>query len=240
MKVRVIGTGAIYTAYNSASTLVNDELVIDMPNGNHKQLLKMGQDIRKIQYICISHLHGDHFADIPFFLKHRLVLKEESSIILIGPKGIKKRLEQLCFVYGFEELEYLQVVTNLTVIELEKEEEIITLEDKYSIKAVQVSHGEAKPAYGYCINDALGITGDSGIDKGVEKILKTTHQMIADCSLIEGDNCHMGVNDIKKLLHENPNKKIIGTHMRDQTREVLKKEKISNFILLEDGEILEI
>ena len=41
MKIKVIGTGAIYTKYNSACTLINNELIVDMPNGTLKQLLKM-------------------------------------------------------------------------------------------------------------------------------------------------------------------------------------------------------
>ena len=36
-KIKVIGTGAIYTKYNSACTLINNELIVDMPNGTTKQ-----------------------------------------------------------------------------------------------------------------------------------------------------------------------------------------------------------
>ena len=31
MKVQLVGTGAIYTKYNSACTLINQELIVDMP-----------------------------------------------------------------------------------------------------------------------------------------------------------------------------------------------------------------
>lgn len=69
MKIKVIGTGAIYTSYNSASTLVNDELIIDMPNGNHKQLLKMGQDIQKIRIHIYYSFTWRSFCRCSFFLK---------------------------------------------------------------------------------------------------------------------------------------------------------------------------
>lgn len=153
---------------------------------------------------------------------------------------MKKILKQLCFDYGFEELEYLKVLTNLTILELDKEEEQITLEGKYTIQAVQVLHGETKPAYGYCINNQLGLTGDAAIGKGVETIVRNSRLLIADSSLITGDQCHMGADNIQKLLQDNPDKKIIGTHMRDKTREFFKKEKINNFIIPEDGDIFEI
>lgn len=56
MKVEMIGTGAIYTKYNSASTLIDDTLLVDIPNGVHKQLFKKGYAIHNINHILITHL----------------------------------------------------------------------------------------------------------------------------------------------------------------------------------------
>ena len=53
MKVTLIGTGAIYTKYNSASTLINNNLIIDMPNGTLKQLLKNNYEQTNIKIIYI-------------------------------------------------------------------------------------------------------------------------------------------------------------------------------------------
>ena len=66
MKIKVIGTGAIYTKYNSACTLINNELIVDMPNGTLKQLLKMNIKPENIKTIIITQLHGDHTEDLPF------------------------------------------------------------------------------------------------------------------------------------------------------------------------------
>lgn len=77
MKVTLIGTGAIYTKYNSASTLINNNLIIDMPNGTLKQLLKNNYEPTNIKIILITHLHGDHTADIPFFLKYLFRIKKK-------------------------------------------------------------------------------------------------------------------------------------------------------------------
>ena len=40
MKIKLVGTGAMYTAYNSACTLIDNKIIVDMPNGTIKQLLK--------------------------------------------------------------------------------------------------------------------------------------------------------------------------------------------------------
>ena len=96
MKITLIGTGAMYTKYNSASTLINEDLIVDMPNGTVKQLLKRNFDLTKIKTILVTHLHGDHTADIPFFIKYIFNCKKlKETINIIGPKGTKEKIVEL-------------------------------------------------------------------------------------------------------------------------------------------------
>ena len=234
MKVELIGTGAIYVKYNSACTLINDELIVDMPNGTLKQLLKKNYKPEKIKTILITHMHGDHTADVPFFLKYVFnIRKIDNEIVIIGPKGIENKIVQLFEAYNFENREEIESAMKIKYIELEQEDIALEVQN-YKIRAVLVSHGEEKPAYGYVINNCLGCTGDTGICSGVEKLVKNSKITIADTSLIEGDSCHMGIDNIKELT-EKYNKQIIATHLRDTTREVLNKEKNENILVVEDG-----
>lgn len=239
MKVELVGTGAIYTKYNSACTLVNEELIIDMPNGTLKQLLKSNHKPEKIKAILITHMHGDHIADIPFFLKHVFnYIKIDNEITIIGPKGIEDKIVELFEAYRFEDREEIQEFMNIKFIELSEEEKQIEVE-KYKINAIQVSHGAEKPAYGYTINNTISCTGDSGICENVEKLIENSKVTIADTSLRKGDHCHMGIDNIKYLI-EKYNKQIIATHLRDTTREELKKENNKNILVVEDGYQFEI
>lgn len=234
MKVEVIGTGAIYTKYNSACTLIDEELIVDMPNGTLKQLLKNNHQPEKIKAILITHKHGDHTADLPFFLKYVYnIMKVENEVTIIGPKGIEEKVIQLFDVYGFESREEIQELMKIRYIELDQEEYEIEIQN-YKVQALQVSHGEEKPAYGYIINQSVGCTGDSKLCDNVEKIVENSKITIADTSLIKGDNSHMGINNIKYLTQKYK-KPIIATHMRDKTRETLQKEKNDNILVVEDG-----
>lgn len=234
MKVELIGTGAIYTKYNSACTLIDEELIVDMPNGTLKQLLKNNHQPEKIKTILIIHKHGDHTADLPFFLKYvYCIMKIDDEITIIGPKGIEETIVQLFAAYRFENQEEIQETMKIRYKELEQEEIELEIQN-YQIKAFQVSHGEEKPAYGYSINDKVGCTGDSGICSGVEKIIENSKITIADTSFEKGDNCHMGINNIEYLTQKYK-KPIIATHMRDKTRETLQKEKNDNILVVEDG-----
>lgn len=55
-----------------------------------------------------------------------------------------------------------------------------------------------------------------------------------------GDNSHIGIDNILKLVKEYPNLKIIPIHMHDETRKKAMELNIDNLIILNDGEILEL
>lgn len=234
MNVKLVGTGAIYTKYNGACTLVDNTLIVDMPNGTLKQLLKKEIDCKNIKTILITHKHGDHTADVPFFLKHIFNgIKDSREITIIGPNGIKRKIIELFNAYNFENEEEISKYFNLKFIEV--------LEDKinvngYEIKSYIVSHGEEKPALGYVINNQLGLTGDTGICDGVEQIVKQSKIIIADSSLINGEKCHMGVDNLQ-YLNTKYGKLIICTHLRDETRQYIKENSsIEGIKVLEDFE----
>ena len=231
MNVKLIGTGAIYTAYNSACTLVDNKIMIDMPNGTLKQLLKEKIDLKRIDVILVTHMHGDHMADIPFFLKYMFNYLKWSKIIkIIGPIGIKKKIIELFNAYNFENEEEFNKFFRVEFIEILEDKLLI---DNFNIESYVVIHGEEKPALGYVINNKLGLTGDSGLCDGVEKIFKNSKIIVSDSSLLVGDECHLGIDNLEYLTKKY-NKRVLCTHLRDKTREQIINSKIENVEVNED------
>lgn len=237
MKIKLIGTGAMYTAYNSACTLIDNKIIVDMPNGTIKQLLKENINVGLIDIILITHMHGDHTADIPFFLKYIFnYLKTNKNIKIVGPLGIKNKIIKLFNAYNFEDEKEIEQFFNIEFIEiLENEIEI----DNYFIKSYLVLHGEEKPALGYVIDNKLGLTGDSGLCNNIEKIFKKSQMIISDSSLDIGDSCHLGINDLDYLTKKY-NKKVLCTHLRDETRNIITRGNFENIIVKEDFYEIEI
>ena len=236
-KIKVIGTGAIYTKYNSACTLINNELIVDMQNGTLKQLLKMNIKPENIKTIIITHLHGEHTADLPFFFEYVFeFLKDKREITVIGPKGIKNKIVELSNAYNFENEEEINKNFNLKYIEFEEEKENANILD-YKIEAVKVIHGKEKIAYGYIINQKLGFTGDCGMCDGAKYIFKNSKIVVSDCSSKNINNTHLEIDEIKQIQDK---AKVYCTHMLDRTRERLQKENIENFIIGKDGDEFEI
>ena len=237
MKIKLVGTGAMYTAYNSACTLIDNKIIVDMPNGTIKQLLKKNINVGLIDIILITHMHGDHTADIPFFLKYIFnYLKIKKNIKIVGPLGIKNKIIELFNAYNFENEKEIEQFFNIEFIEiLENEIEI----DNYFIKSYLVLHGEEKPALGYVIDNKLGLTGDSGLCNNIEEIFKKSQMIISDSSLDIGDSCHLGINDLDYLTKKY-NKKVLCTHLRDETRNIITKGNFENIIVKEDFYEIEI
>ena len=67
MNIKFIGTGgAFFASSNNASYLIDEKILVDLPNGGCRAMTKMDIDISKIDHILITHFHGDHYFDIPF------------------------------------------------------------------------------------------------------------------------------------------------------------------------------
>ncbi len=101
MKVQFLGCG---DAFGSGGRLQSCILVesgekhflVDCGASAMISLNKYGIDPDKISMILVSNLHGDHFGGIPYFISDaQLNKKRNRSLTIIGPPGLKKRLEQV-------------------------------------------------------------------------------------------------------------------------------------------------
>lgn len=241
MKIQFIGTGSIASIRNCASVIINDNILFDVPNGNLKAMIRQNIDISRIDTIIISHVHPDHYFDVPFVLwykKNHRKGTNELPIKIVTDEDTSKSIEELI------DLSYFNSAKN-TKKEFIDFKEISTkrLFNDLDIISEPMEHIGVKYANGYIIKDkniSIGLTGDTSFCEGVKKLAKNVDLLISDMTLEIGDDSHMGINNILELLEENPNLKIIPTHMFDKTREQAKKLNIKNLMIVDDGDILEL
>jgi ribonuclease BN (tRNA processing enzyme) len=55
-------------------------------------LKKLGISPAAIDTILVTHLHGDHFGGLPFFILDAQFSKRERPLVIAGPPGLKERL----------------------------------------------------------------------------------------------------------------------------------------------------
>ena len=146
MKIEMIGTGAISAKELSACTLINEEILVDMPNGVVKTLKQTDHDISKIKVVLITHLHGDHFLDIPFFMLERFFNPVEDKAKICCPFGTKEKIEKIFEIAFPGDYDKVNEVANIEFIEFEQLNKENILEDVY-VDSKLVEHGYLVPAY---------------------------------------------------------------------------------------------
>lgn len=242
MKIEFVGTGSIGATQSSSSTLIDNKLLIDMGNGIIKKLKQTGHQIKDIENCLITHLHGDHFGDIPFLMLDRFMYKIETPVHIYAPRGMKKTVKELFDILFPGDYERVQEVAKVDFIEFE-EMKHVNIGDETYLTSYEVQHGNLIPAYGYIVekdNRKIGFSGDSCYCEAIDTIVKQSDFSVLDMSWMESKKAHMGLEDIVKIKQTYPNKKIATTHMQDYTREQAKKQNIENLIVPNDGEIIEL
>ena len=236
MKIKLTGTGSITAMQNCASCLINEEILLDCGNGIIKSLMRNNIDIYKINTVLITHLHADHFFDLPFIILLRSFRQERKQLVIYGPKGLEKAIATL-FEIGYADIEDWKIHLDNGNTLIKEYAELNITAGKYKIKSYEVNHGDFKPAYGFTVSDGqsiLGYSGDSSICSTVEEIVKKSDLAIMDCSFPEGTPAHMGVNDLEKLLDRYDDKEIVATHMSAESRKLALSSHNERLIVLED------
>lgn len=165
MKIKVIGSGSIWSISNSACYLVDEIFLVDMPNGCMKNMLKLNINPKSINNILITHFHGDHYFDIPFYLLGKLKSEERNIRIMCSKGGVRKikKVTKLAFPNTYQ--------TIFKDINVSFYNGFNFNINGYSIEKVLVDHGRMKPAYGYIIskdNKRIGFTGDSRLVNSIK------------------------------------------------------------------------
>lgn len=233
MKVKVIGSGSMWTFYNSASYLIDNEIIVDFPNGMCKYLFRMNIDPRKINNVLITHFHGDHYFDIPFLLLMKTKAEDNRINIYCGREGKKKHKKLLKLAFP-NSTKRINRETDLHYIF----DDNFKIND-YDISRILVDHGNLKPSYGYIFTKdelKVGFTGDTTICENVKYMASICNYVFCDCMLIEGTTKHMGIDMLKDLASTYNDCTFVVSHLEDTTREELKRLNIKNVIVPDDGQ----
>lgn len=220
MQLRFVGTGSILTPYLSACSMIDDRVLVDVPNGAMKSIRRLSVDPGSLNCCLITHFHADHYFDVVFLLLE-LGLRQvrDDDFLLAGPSGLEERVDTL-FQLAYPE-SWVKVRRNSRVVFHEWGDAGGELKfGKYSVAAVPVNHTIA-PAFGYVVGDGVvtvGFSGDSEMCAGVEAIVAGSAVAVLDASFVEQRAGHMGVSDVIDLARRYPEVRVVATHMTDEVR----------------------
>ena len=237
MKIKIIGTGSMWNKYNSACYLIDNSIMVDFPNGACKYLYRMNIIPSSINNILITHFHGDHYFDIPFYILNKSKSKDKTVNIYLSKEGIKKinKLGELAFPNSYKDA--------CKSINLKYFYDNRFKINDYEVNKILVDHGRMKPAYGYILSNnkiKIGFTGDTALCDSVEKMASACKYLFCDCMFVKGTKKHQGIDNIIYLSNKYPECSFVVSHMENKTRNELKKLSVKNIIIPQDGDVIKI
>jgi ribonuclease BN (tRNA processing enzyme) len=220
MKLQILGTGSILTTSLSACAIVDDRVLVDVPNGSMKAMRRAGLVPAMLDVCVITHFHADHYFDVVFLLLEQGLRNVRSSdFILAGPPGLEDRVERLFELSYPESWEKVRENSRVSFQELPVDGGQL-MAYGYTITAIPVKH-RTPVAFGYLVSgqDAtIGFSGDTERCANLDELLTAANVAVLDASFISARSGHMGVDDVIDLKEKHPAVHIITTHMTDEVR----------------------
>ncbi len=139
-EVHILGSGSatpVPWRNPSGQLLVYNQLriLIDCGEGTQMQLLRFELKLGKIDHVCISHLHGDHYFGLPGLLTAWHLTGRIKPLHIYGPQGLEEILN-LIFSHSGGPLNY-SLVFHVTNPNRTMEWEI---EEQLKLKSIPLKH----------------------------------------------------------------------------------------------------
>ncbi|THU32959.1 ribonuclease Z [Niastella caeni] len=138
LAVTILGNNSALPAYDrhptsQVVTLDDSIFLVDCGEGTQQQLAKYRIRWSRINYIFISHLHGDHYFGLPGFLHSMGLLHREHDLHLFAPAPLKQILDL-----------QLEAASNLLPYTLHfyplEKEGVIIQNDKFKVTCFATKH----------------------------------------------------------------------------------------------------
>jgi ribonuclease BN (tRNA processing enzyme) len=193
-----------------------------------------------ISTIFISHLHGDHFGGLPFFLLDaHLVSKRTNCLTIAGPPGLRARLD-MAMEALFSNSSKIPWRFKVDVVELP--EGVESQIGELDVTPFEVIHGSGAPPYALRIGVKERIIAYSCDTEWTEALIPVANAadlFICECYMFDTDvKFHLNYQTIMAHLDELAPKRLVLTHMSDEVLSRLDEIDRARAIPAEDGMVI--
>lgn len=108
MLIDFLGTGSClpdYEATDTASLLINQQIMIDTGWNPVRNLLRAGVEPGQVTHLFFSHMHQDHYLGLAQFLFYRITKYQRiDDLTICGPEGMDEFVKRALFYSGFDSI----------------------------------------------------------------------------------------------------------------------------------------
>lgn len=248
MRVQVLGSGDAFGSGGRFHTCFavlrgGASFLIDCGASAMIAIRRYGIDPNQIAAIFLSHLHGDHFGGLPFFiLDAQLVSRRTSPLAIVGPEGLSARLEALMEA-SFPGSSRARRNFPVEVVEIEPEKATLVPSVETVVTGYVVDHPSGSPSLGLrltCDGRVIAYTGDTAWTKNVVRIGHRADLFLAEAYCFERKvPFHLDFGTLRERLADIEARKVVLTHM---SPDMLSRDRASlaGCEPAEDGMVIEI
>ncbi|WP_195945955.1 ribonuclease Z [Paraclostridium bifermentans] len=172
VEITLLGCGGSMPVPNRflSSLLINyrgRKILIDCGEGTQVSMKIANCGFKTIDYICITHLHGDHIIGLPGILSTIGNCGRTEMLTIIGPKGIKEVIDAFRLIV--RELPY-----DVNIIENPKEDILVSnnyINKDIIISTLEVDHSTSCIAYSFYIKRKAKFDMEKAMKNNVPKVL---------------------------------------------------------------------
>jgi ribonuclease BN (tRNA processing enzyme) len=179
-------------------------------------LKRAGIEPASIGWIALSHLHGDHFAGLPWMILDGQFAKRTMPLTIAGPPGTQDRLRA-----AFEAL-----YPGAPDTERRFETRVIELDERVAqdlgpavVTPYEVRHGSGAPAYALRVEYAGKVIAYSGDTEWTDALLELVDRadvFVCECNFFDKQiPGHMSHQTLTEKHGELGCKRVVITHMSD-------------------------
>lgn len=149
-------------------------------------LRRWGVEPASVDAIVVTHLHGDHFGGLPFFILDAQFSRRERPLLLAGPPGLEARVRQAMEVF-FPGSSETRRRFELRFVELPAETET-RLGDGIRVAGYEVPHASGAPAYALrlgCDGKVVAYSGDTEWTEALVEVARGADLFICEAYFFE-------------------------------------------------------
>jgi ribonuclease BN (tRNA processing enzyme) len=247
VRLTVVGSGDAFGSggrFNTCFLLETAEaaVLVDCGASSLVALKARAIDPNRIDGIVLSHLHGDHFGGLPFFLLDaQFLARRERPLLVAGPPGTRARLDQLLEAFfPRSTANPWRFAWDVVEIPLDRPTDILG----HTVTTTEVVHYSGAPSTAIRLSDGRSLFAYSGDTEWVDALVGVADGaglFICECYGYSGRlTGHLTWEVLKPRLPDLRARKIMLTHMNPTMLARLGEVRAAGILVAEDGLTMEI
>jgi ribonuclease BN (tRNA processing enzyme) len=248
MRLTVIGSGDAFGSGGRFNTCFHvaaarSTVLIDCGASSMVALRVAGVDPNGIDGIILSHLHGDHFGGLPFFLLDaQYVSRRERPLLIAGPPGTRARVSTLLETM-FPRLESgtkWRFPWEVTEVAVAAPTELLG----FTVTSAEVIHFSGAPSTALRVTDGsktLAYSGDTQWTDALLPIASGADLFIVECCEYERElSGHLNWKTARARMSDFAARRVMVTHMSASVLGRLDEIAASGVLVAADGLVVDL